>query len=592
MTAKFNAPLGANSARNAQQNWFVRWVYSIARKLRSDRLIYLLFGIGDGLSNASSLISLALQIVYNDENPSTERMHFWLMTPLGIALTVIQATFLTLFAILGSYFTDKKDGSLKSFMARYWPYVRDSIKGFKGAYKAIRSVLFIAVVFAAVSVTGLLLPLGIAFGAAALLSRAWNRNMCSHRLAMQNANGELSKWNVLDMDDYKKWREKEPGLTEDAALLKQRKNALTNNPLLKLLIARLYFPHYQEKKNTRPLDINRLIGDLTDAQLRSLIQEETRPRQALKSFAAAGFFGLMNGLYMYAGLYMVCLLTPPLALVVSIFSIAYVIISIARELYEEYVYQIVLERSVIKAKLDNPEGLTADTIARLEAREAVLKKATYGSAVGEAFRNGLCAYNGLTGCLFAVVLFTPVPLMVLMSVIVVGAASLIAFVGYELYITYQCRKNNQPKDDKNARPDWLELLRSFALGIRQGPKFILNLILNHIRTSKAAFVVMCIVSGIQSIICTLKALAKGLGDPLKPRMPLNMSSGDLTKLVGSQNNRNEGSPMSALSKFDDNSNKEPPSFSPKLGGKRKSVTFYSEKPQQQTWRQDAFIPVA
>lgn len=448
----------------------------IAEKLHKNRIIYLLFGLIDGLSNTSSMISYFSQVL-NPTDSSFEnqnRIRLWLLSPLGIAMTVLEASILTVFSMLGSYFKDAEDGSFKSLLARTWPYVRDSVKAIKNAYKSLRSVLFIAVVFgaSAAALSGIFLPLGISLGMTYILTRIWNRYMVSERKGQQLLNQALAKWPTCKPSE--------------------RDKLVKNNPMLKNILE-------HTKKTTE--------DQLEYKEVKDYIKTQSR-QEKIKAYALASFNELINGLYLYAGVYLLCALTPTIAIALSVFALFYGILSIARGLYEERTYQEKLTLSQIKAQLAYPEALSDQERTTLSEQKEKLESLGYGTAFGEALRNGLNMYSALTGCLFATSLFVPIPLLVVLVTVCLGVISLLGFALHHVWYT---RKHLNEKIPDNPIPDAFEVFRSLGSGIKQGQKVSLSLILNAVRESKPAMVIGAICSAFAGAIYTLKALAKGFG---------------------------------------------------------------------------------
>lgn len=472
---------------------------------------YLVFSIGDGISNASSLIKYAHEVTNTGNDIVADRMHLWLMTPTGIVLTLIEAISISLLSILSNYFQYFGHNKYQA-LVRTWPYVRDSIKALKNALKSVRSLIYIAVTFGASAtfLSGLLLPLGITLGAASLLNRVWSRTVGNHRKKMQTTNADLARWHRYNVG-------------KRLAVLKK------NDDLKQLFLqagieALSAYPDENSKINYLA------IHELSPKDMLNLIRPGQSPKLRLHCYLSAAYEGLMNGLYLYAGVYLLSTLIPSLAIFVSVLSLFYVCTAVIRGLYEEFDYQRRLDLSISKAKWEiyqlllndlnaSPEETAEASIERKKHKEdyQALKKITYKTAFGEGIRNGLSVYSAISGGLFAASLFTPIPLGVLLTSVVFGVVCLLGFVIHALHRAYQCNTH-----ETNRLPDRFEIFRSIASGFRSAKKILNDFILNsfqekqangHYKDSKMMFIIMTIFSFIQAIIFGWKAYAKGFGRP-------------------------------------------------------------------------------
>lgn len=475
---------------------FKRFQTRSAIKLDKNRTIYALFGL-TALSDARNIISYLFELSTESGDSASDRMHNWLMTPAGIAIATIESLFLIAFAVIGSYFEDNHPNPVVRALAFIWPYVRESIKALKNGYKGGRSLIFFAVTFgaSALATSSLILPLGISIGIAYLLNRIWYRSMCGERKKMQNMNDALSTWTTLST--------------------RKRQAELEKNPLLKQALQKCCDQGLMKK-----------ITDDVDARILLGLIHRHQTSNKLKAYLSAGLNGALDGLYLYAGLYLLCSLVPVLAIVINTFAIFFVMLSIVRNIYEEYCFQRKLKLSAYKAEkelLESLPKLSEDEAARLEV---VKKKFTQTStftflhALGESVRDSLGLYCAITGVIFAITLFTPIPLVVVFCAIGVGVSSLVGFACYNLWKTHEhYSKNEQTSVRENKFPDKTEVIRSTASGAKQGAKqasFVLNGLQEqneqgHYQSSRVIFIVTCVLAFFLSIIYALKALAKGFG---------------------------------------------------------------------------------
>lgn len=515
---------------------FKRNIIKFAVRLDANRFIYVLFAF-TSVSDARNIFSYVFEAMNDGKTLPSDKMHLWLMTPIGVAIAVIETVFLMLIAILGSYFKETDKNPIKRTLAIAWPYIRESIKGVKNGYKGARSLVFFGITFGAPTIlmSSMLLPLGLSLGFAYLASRVWYRSMCSERKKMQSANDYLSLW--LQENDIKKKEEE------------LEKNLLLKQNLQKLV---------DEKK------IKNLTDAISGEVLANLIQYKQPLGLRIKSYFSAAFNGSLDGMYLYAGLYALCYLSPPLAILVNVIAIFYVTLSIIKNVYEEFCFQRKLEISAYKAEkkiLESIQNPTEENIKRLKIVDEEIEridKFTYVHSVGESIRDGLGIYCGITTILVFTSLFTPIPLAALLICIFTGIIGLAGTFSYNLYKIRQYEKKMLNKKEEkelkdNKFPDVTEfLLRAPAAGGKQSLKEI-NYVFNafqeqkadgHYQPSSGMIIGAAIFAGVLAAIYSLKALAKGFG---RDKEELNLPSAgshDIIDLMSPGTSR-VGSPQSS-----------------------------------------------
>lgn len=255
-----------------------------AKKLDNDRYIYHANAVVDSCSSSYSMFKLFFEVFISNTN-DLDLMHQLLLSPEGIAAIVGEALFLITFAFLASYFNNKKDKEelYKLFIVKAWPYFRDAMKGIKNAYKAWKSTTLIMSFLGGVDLRYLIIPVGLFLGVLLVANRIWMRHMETKRKKMKSGNEEL--------------------LTEIQEL-----NSLTN------VQNKYYLSKIQYQNN----------------------------EERVYAFFSAGVGGLIDGLYLYAGVICLAILPAPAFIAMAAICIFYTLACIVSRLYEEYDNQLQL----------------------------------------------------------------------------------------------------------------------------------------------------------------------------------------------------------------------------------------------------------
>lgn len=492
---------------------FKRIVINFAKFLDANRFIYVFFAF-TSISDARNVISYVFETINDNKNTASDKMHLWLMTPVGIVIAAIETLFLMLIATLGSYFKETDKNPIKRYLAIAWPYIRESIKSVKNGYKVARSLVFFGVTFGAPTLlmSSLLLPLGIGLGFAYLASRIWYRYMCSERKKIQSANDLLHLW-----------------LSESENEIKQKE--IEKNYALKQGLQRLV----DEGK------IKNITDNVSAEDLIRLIKYKQPLNLRIRCYLSSAFNGALDGMYLYAGLYALCYLIPPLAILVNVIAIFYVTLAIVKNVYEEFCFQRKLEISAYKAEKEILESIANPTETNIKRLNVVngeidrIENFTYAHAACESIRDGLGIYCGLTTILVFTSLFTPIPLAVLLAFIFTGMVGLIGAFSYNLYRTKQYKNGLLDEKEKrqlrdNKLPDVTEfLLRAPAAGGKQSIKeigYVFNAFQEqnasgHYQPSSGMIMGAAIFSAVLAAVYSLKALAKGFG---RDKEELNLPS--------------------------------------------------------------------
>ncbi|WP_058534354.1 hypothetical protein [Legionella saoudiensis] len=404
----------------------------LAQELEKDRTIHHVYNVFDSLSSSYSMFKFFFEVCISSSN-DPDLMRRVLCSPQGMSLFISEALFLVSFAFFASYFEKEKNkepgkrDEMKYFIAASWPYFRDMMKGMKNAYKGWKSVVQIIGILGLADLKSLIIPVGLALGLVATLNRFLQRS------------------------------------TEE-----QRKKKMTAN---KDLLKRL------NDKNMPFLTKEEHEDYLRDP---SKIQYQTMSERMLDILARA-LGGLIDSLYLYAGVIGLALLTPEVFTVMAVFTLVFSMACIASRIYEGYEAQrellatqtrcklalVAKELETTYAKLARPENMhcaemkrdASDLMARFIALHKELNEQTTASYTTVFFlgvKNGLFAYGVLTSFLFmatsvfsvSTALFPPA---LLIAIISSGIASIIGVTSFLMrshqhYLQEQGQKHTAAKE--------------------------------------------------------------------------------------------------------------------------------------------------
>ncbi|OGV44897.1 MAG: hypothetical protein A3F46_06100 [Legionellales bacterium RIFCSPHIGHO2_12_FULL_42_9] len=408
-------------ARNSAKSKIER----LADELNQHRGVPILQAGLDGLNISYTTFKYFFDALNTDATTSSsDTMHSWMLTPVGLAVAALESVFLIAFSMLANYHTQQPVQNLfNKYLIQSWPYFRDSLKGLKNSYKGISSLLMASSFLGALSVQDLnlmLVPVAVALGGVTILNRIWYRRMKNQRKEKQEENARLLK-EILARKT----------LTEQEAAEFDRR-----------------------KKKA---------------------QEKT---ECGKAFGSAVLAGFTDGLYLYIGVYTLASITGPLFIAICVLSAVYVLTSIVTRIYEEYDYQnklktsqlkveLALSMQLLKTQLQELDGLLATSSWSVEedqlranivknweqfttSRQKLEKLSTIfnTAALLGGLKNGLNAYGVLASLLFAVgavLLLASVafPPAFLMTAIFIGVAYLIGFSIHSLVASYYYRREQR-----------------------------------------------------------------------------------------------------------------------------------------------------
>jgi hypothetical protein len=409
----------------------------LAKQLDKDRTIHDWYNIADSLSSSCSMLKYVISMFFPAYN-NAKALHDFLLSPEGIAIVTGEALFLVAFSFLAGRLErdpTAKDDPVKKAIIIAWPYFRDVMKGMKNSYKALNTAFSIASTITGADLKSVLIPAGLLLGLFAAANRILIRYLGDKRKAKQTANDNFLA-EILAMRSF-----------SEADLDK------------------LYERHEVQ-----------FVDDI----------------EWIVALGAMGFGGFLDGVYLYAGLVTLAVLSPPAFLAMAIISGFYTIVCVISRLYEEYDNQIKLLASQTKCELAlvakeleatyarlliwerkiNINGAEHDAtskhlredvvilIERFEALRKILKRQTndtYLTAALYGLRQGLFTYGVLAGLLFmltavfyiSAIVFPPALLIACISS---GLVFIIGVMACTMYNHY-CHLQDQPREENEPFHD-------------------------------------------------------------------------------------------------------------------------------------------
>ncbi len=344
-----------------------------------------LYGFLDGISVVYSTIKFSCELV----SPTSKDYHenldhvlsdpeFWL--PMIIAITFSAATF----SVLGNYASKKDEAdrySIEKLCLAYLPYVRDILKGAKNGYKAIKTLVMVAVshhLLDPANIRLASLPLGLAFAITAVFNRCFIRNIDDQQKALGDKFKVKAKeihkahsiqqkilklqTQLLDIDialkpvryqldelEFRKVSEKDidkysQETIDKAESYRKRENELLAQP--NDFISQIHA--YKDKLNLLNL------GQYQSAEMQQLFKDE----QALQEkynysyLFAKGLGGFIDAPYLYLGVMSLAVLNFAAFIFTSSILAIFVCICIAVRVHEGYCAQQKLSQLAMIAKLE------------------------------------------------------------------------------------------------------------------------------------------------------------------------------------------------------------------------------------------------
>ena len=283
-----------NHLRAELRHWYNQFING-AKELNKNKSIYPIYGLLDGVLNASSIIKSYFDIKYNQDIQavSVDAMHEWMKTNTGITTVIIESTVLATLSTLGNLFTENDPALYQKNIFFTWKYSRELIQAARNAFKAIRTTILTTDMTV---LKAIILPCSMIFGSLYVISR-----MCF--LEIQKSRNNMIK-------------------TNDSA----------NQNLLAILG----------------------LQDIDDAVIHSLnnATPQTIPWYWRNLYLLLkAFNGLIDSLYLFIGIITLTTLGTQTFFYATVISIFYCAVCIATRAYEEYEQQNRLMMSELSLNL-------------------------------------------------------------------------------------------------------------------------------------------------------------------------------------------------------------------------------------------------
>ena len=423
-------PLNDKASKESYFNQLDAEIRKAAKEMHDRNIVYTLFALIDSFNLSYSFLKYLFDVLTSHGSlDSSDTMQDWMETPLGGITAATTALTFIVFAMLANHFDEKNSNAVKRYIAISYRYFRDILKGTKNGLKGWYSASKVIGSLSGHDLSHLVIPIGLVLGILAAANRVWYSWMVSERKKMMKANADL---------------------------------------LSKI-------------KNT---------DDLTLEQLEEWQQKIRRQSSKLRAMAylSAGYGGVVDGLYLYIGVFSLCSFAPPVLAVMALFSTLYFVSCVATRMYEEYEFQRKLDVSQTKIALatsgrkielyylklqelseqlalDNDAGELLTRQAELTTlffeeckeykanRDKLCALTSFGftSAFLAGLRDGLAAYGAIVSILFmigSILLLSsiPFPPLLLMSCISFGLVCLAGFITYSLisaYCQYEKKSSNE-----------------------------------------------------------------------------------------------------------------------------------------------------
>ncbi len=476
------------------------------KKLHEEQWIYGLYGAIDGLSSSFSLLKYFFDIYYANSSLSTmdvaDEVHDWMLSPVGILTTTLEATVLISVSIIANQFsgitplsedelkTADTGTYLKQRIVGDWPYIRDSIKASKNGYKGVRNVF----VFAKLLNVGrdlqyLAMPAGLILGTLSAYNRPWLRKMRFERDSKEKANKKLCRELLIKMKAESQ-REKEADPQAELRKWRDFKEETRNQSLA---VQSLF-----DKQSIS----NSFSSAAAVCQWTGLYDAKPQYQSFwFYAYASAAFNGLLDAPYLILGVVSLTVAAPSL----WIFSAAALLamICVVTRVYEEHnmqrefiVTQLALQSALLtreftglihelktistellsNEQLDerDRQALIAEKTAILSELEAWMPKAkqcrnqlkansvlSLGSLVMCGLKNGIDAFGVIASVMFALasilaMTMTAYPPFLLTFFVAAGIGCLVLFV-IDSLLTHFEHWVDMSKVDADPSADSMEL---------------------------------------------------------------------------------------------------------------------------------------
>jgi hypothetical protein len=353
----------------------------LAKDLNDLKIIHAFWGALDGDSLCYSMIKWWFDIICTDSDQSSaDMMHDWMLTTKGLETVALEAIFFIMFSMLANVYSDNDADLLKRYIAISWPYVRDTGKALKNAFKGTRSALQTFSAITGRDAHHLIVPVGVFLGVLSALNRyAMRKYVVEPRKRMMRENAELllkiqgTPFHILntlpsEFADFKNSYMWVGGLLYYIeADAKCTPVSIADSSRFASDVVGIN-PKNQDSNKTVCLyltyeQVNNLItanggheppiSGLDERQCALLRQEikAQEPELRQRALLGAAYGGVVDGLYLYMGSMSLAVLSPALFTVMASFCVFFTLMCIATRVYEERHYQRRLDETQANIEL-------------------------------------------------------------------------------------------------------------------------------------------------------------------------------------------------------------------------------------------------
>ncbi|WP_147285494.1 hypothetical protein [Legionella donaldsonii] len=324
---------------------------------------------------SGSMIKYYFDVFLANGDLATKSMQAWMKTPGGVATATSSGIGLVAFSLLANHFSDKDKNLFKRYIAVTWPYTRDSLKALRNAYRAVSGTFTLMSLLEIEDLRPLIVPAGVLLGGLSILNRVFYRRVAE-----------------------------------------QRKALLADNEML--------------------LSIVEAIDDASLEEIKALRQYIKGQSQQLRNHAllSAAAMGIVDGLNPYIGALGLCVLTPNMLTVITVFCGFYLLGNLVMRVYDEINSQRQLNRAQIHVELalyqkemtylgkqlaDGELELNDRVIQKIERLSALHQQLTDKlkeenalvlSPLLKGLKNGLAAYKYVMLTISTVLFLSPIKL--------------------------------------------------------------------------------------------------------------------------------------------------------------------------------------
>lgn len=336
--SKFKLPFDSESIKNSlEEKWniFQKKATDLAKDLHKQGDINTIYGAADGYNNFYGGFRIASSLTLKTD---TIRISEFSDSPEGIAIILAASLGFAAFGVMGNRFKDDDKFWLKRLFAITWPYVRDAIKGGKNGGKGVQSFLSMLKYFHVETVPLNMSLIGGSVALLGLINRVWMRSMIIERKQKSALTEELvaelellKKIRILS-DEYLKLEE-----SEEKAKIKEKIKLIGES------LQKNKFHFNDDEFFEKQLKNLRLFTNFNYLQTHlDTLKQSTAFKT--KSYISSAIGGLIDGLYTYLGILVICgTLAPVQFIPLLIAGSLFITLNIISRIFEDHEFQYKLD---------------------------------------------------------------------------------------------------------------------------------------------------------------------------------------------------------------------------------------------------------